>query len=351
MLAPVTHILPLTTIRRERVLPVPGRVTVRLDQKVNPLDVVAEANYGAEHILIDIARMLGMRSSQAQRLVQVKAGDMVSEGDVIARQTGLGGQIIHAPNSGRVIIAAAGRILMEVGNKAFELQAGIPGTISRQISDRGVEIKFNGALVQGVWGNGQINFGLLLPVLSSPEESLVAKQLDISQRGSVLLAGSCSDPAALQTAGDLPVRGLILGSMSPALIPLAMQAHYPILVVDGFGQRPLNGAAYKLLTTNARRETALNAEAYDRQTGTRPEILISLPVTDDLPPQRDVETFAPDQVVRSTHGSHAGEVGSLVSLHPGLMPLPNGLRVPAADVRLDSGEQVLIPLANLEVLG
>lgn len=351
MLAPVIHILPLTTLRRECTLPVPGRILAKLDQKVTALDVVAEANYGREHALIDVSRALGLAAEAAEALLLVKAGDLVDAGDPLVQRSSLAKQVVRAPHAGRIVIIRGGKLLMELGEKNLELQAGIPGTITRHIGEKGVEITFTGALVQGVWGNGKTDQGLLLAVIHSPEDSLSAKSLDVSHRGSILLAGHCSEPSALQAAGDLPVRGLILGSIAPALLPLASQAAYPIVVVDGFGPRAFNGAAYKLLTTNEKRETTLNAQAFDRHCGIRPEIYIPLPVSQEPAPPRGVESFAPEQAVRLLRSPYASRVGVLINLKPGLTSMPSGLRLPAAQVRLDTGEQVTVPLANMEVLG
>ena len=350
MLAPVVHILPLTTIRRERLLPVPGRVTARVDQKVSPLDVVADAPFGQEHTLIDVARALGIQPSDAQRLIKVRVGENLAKGQIIAQRSGLLPQVVRTPAAGRVILVGNGRLLLEAGEQTFELHAGIPGKVTRLISERGVEITFNGALVQGVWGNGLVGTGLMLPVVTVPGEAISPKQMDISLRGSILLAGHCDDPAVLRAAADLPVRGMILGSLSPVLIPLAGQMNYPIVVVSGFGLRPMDNTTFKLLTTNAKREVTLNAEPFDRQAGLRPEIYIPLPVSQEPPMPRELGSFTLDQPVRITRDPHAGGVGTLTVLLPGLTLIPGGLRVAAAEVTLDSGEPIVVPLANLEIL-
>ena len=64
-----------------------------------------------------------------------------------------------------------------------------------------------------------------------------------------------------------------------------------------------------------------------------------------------METFAPGQTVRVCYLARPGEIGTIVQLRPGLTTLPSGLKAPAAEIHLETGEQVLVPLTNLEVLG
>src|SRR5215208_4851490 len=298
MLAPVTHVLPLTTIVRERTLPVAGKVNAHVNQRVNPTDVIAEANFAREHVLFDVARTFGVSATAADKMIKVNTGDRVMQGALVAESGGLMSRSIKAPRAGRVIIVGSGQVLMEVGDTRIELRAGLPGVVTQVLPERGVVIRTAGALIQGVWGNGRIDNGLMVSLLEKPDEVLSAERLDVSLRGSVILGGHVRDMETLRAAAELPVRGLIISSLLSPLIVPAYQMRYPILVTDGFGAMPMNSAAFRLLTTNDKREATVNAEHFDRYNGNRPEVIIPLPVSGEPPEPNPFERFVVGQTVR-----------------------------------------------------
>ena len=75
------------------------------------------------------------------------------------------------------------------------------------------------------------------------------------------------------------------------------------------------------------------------------------PASTPPPLPHDVEAFAAGQTVRIRRQPAAGLIGIITALHAGLTTFPSGLRAPAAEVKLENGEQLLIPLVNLEVVG
>jgi hypothetical protein len=350
MALPVAHILPLTTIRRERLLPITGKVLVRTGQKVKPTDVVAEANLAPEHQMLNIARGLGVTPQEADTLVQRKAGEDLAEGDIIAQRSGIARRLVRAPISGRVVMVGEGQVLIEAETKPFQLLAGLPGNITQILHDQGVVVETTGTLIQGVWGNGRIDYGLLAVVGEGPDSELHAADLDVRFRGSVVIGGYCADEEVLKSAADLTLRGLILGSLSARLVSQAARSRIPIIALEGFGRRPVNPDTHKLITTNEGREVVLKAEPFDRYNGTRPEIIIPLAAPNQPALPQDDPGLALGQKVRIVRNPNAGAIGLLAALPPGLSVFPGGLRAPAARVTLPSGENVLAPLANLEIL-
>ncbi len=350
MLAPVSHILPLTTIRRERLLPIPGKVLVRKGQKVKAMDVVAEANLAPEHIILAVASGLGVSHEEADQLIEYRSGDPIVEGDVIAQRGGLARRVVRAPASGRVVMVGEGQMLIEVESRLAQLVASIPGNVTQVLQERGAVIETTGALIQGVWGNGRIDFGLLSVVADAPESTLAPEQMDVRMRGSVVMAGHCADEESLTAAADLTLRGLILSSMPARFLPAARRLRFPVTLIEGFGNRPYSPGTYQLMATNNGRETVVNAQPYDRYSGTRPEVVIPLPAT-GLPslPQDSVE-LTKGKKVRIVRAPHAGGVGIVGTIRSGVKVFHSGVRAPAVLVNLENGETVEVPAANLEIL-
>lgn len=351
MRASMFYILPLATINRTRLLPYPGRVLVRVGQKVSATDIIAEASISRKHLIIDLAEKLHQPNEKVSSFIKVKRGQKIAKDDLLAESAGLFGREFLSPVDGRVAALGGGKLVLETGRSSIEIRAGLTGTVTQVVEERGAVIRASGAVVQGVWGNGKMESGVLLSLIEKPDDALEASRLDVSLRGSVILAGHVADPAVLKSAAELPVRGLILSSLSPALISLARQVPYPILLMEGFGRRPMNIAAFKLLTTNVKRDVSVNAQSLNKKEGIIPELFLSLPFNQEPADAPIFETTAVGQTVRVLSMIEPARIGTIAGLPEEFVTLPNGIRAKSARVRLDSGDELIVPLSNLEVLG
>jgi hypothetical protein len=213
-----------------------------------------------------------------------------------------------------------------------------------------VTIETSGALIQGVWGNNRQGYGVMRVIGTGPRDRLLTDQFDIKLRGAILVAGICDDPAPLQHARELSVRGIILGGLAADLIPIAQGMPYPIVVVDGFGSIPLNQAAFELFTTNRGRDAAIDGRPIEKYDSHRPEVIIPLPVVNPTDIPEDLIPLAAGIRVRVTRAPNAGEVGIVEEVLDKVMSYPNGVMTRSARVNLEFTGSTIVPLANLEIL-
>jgi len=348
MLASVTHILPLVNIRRARLLPSKGNVLARVGQKVTATEVVAEAPLRRKHLMLDLRTTLGVSSSAARRLIERKTGEKVQEGDIIAESGGLLKKVLRAPADGTIVSINGGQILLEVTSQVFRLKAALPGDVVEIIPDRGVIIESSGLLMQAVWGNNRIGDGKLAVLADNPAKELTREQLKPELHGAVILSGFCTSSSVLKAAAETQIQGLILGGLTSDLLPATRGLDFPVLIMDGFGKLSLNSVAYRLLKTHEGREVSLNGSPRDPATGDRPELVIPLPASGETAPETDF--FKPGQTVRIHSSPYTGQIGKVNQVISGMSQLPNGLRVPAAKILLETNESILVPLANMDVI-
>lgn len=350
---PETRAMPLTLIRRERMLPVPGKVLVSMGEKVQPTQVVAQAEISGEVRIVNVARLLRVPVSRVARFIKVREGDDVTTNTVIAARGLLPGGRVLSPTDGFVyrVDKAHGRILIKVITKPYPLTAYLGGSVVNVMSGRGVIIETTGAVVQATVGFGEESFGVLQVVARDPADVLRAKSIDVTAHGAIVVGGAWIEEGALQQAAQLQVRGMIAGSMDGRLIDLARSLPFPVLLTEGLGRIPMSRPIFKLLSSQTGREASLSALTQTRWGVMRPEILIPLPV--DTKPALATPLGTPLTIgarVRVIRGSLQGATGNVVGLPARSMQIGSGARVHGAEVELESVGKTFVPFANLEIL-
>ena len=154
----------------------------------------------------------------------------------------------------------------------------------------------------------------------------------------------------LEAAGIIPIKGLILGSMSSALIPLAKRMDYPIMVIDGFRETPMNRAAEKILIENKDKNIALNAQEFDQFQGNFPEGIISQSSTNEPDLPEETEPLKAGKKVIIINGPEAPQIGNIDKIISGKQVLPNGIETRLAEISFANDKRAVLPLSNMEII-
>ncbi len=349
MNASIVQTHPLIQIRRNRTLPVSGTVLVRIGQKVTTNEVIAETEMPSQFHYVDVMRSFGLTTpSQAEKLINRKVGDQVDKNDILAETGGMFSRIVRSPRAGTILSIRNGQMLVETAKIKLTVNAGFNGKVVEIIKDHGAVIETNGVLIQGMWGNGKTGFGPLQIDEHQLDSELETSSLGIQNRGLVVCAAFCSTAQLIESAASLPVGGLILGSINPDLIQVAQKQSFPILVMEGYGMNLINDYAKRLLITNAGREIAVNAVKWNRWTGERPELIISLPAEGDA--YRQIVELKLGQLARVHTSPFVGQLAYVNKLNDGMTSLPNRIKANAVGLKFLNNENAAIPLNNFELI-
>ncbi len=347
------HLLPLTTIRRSRMLPdtVSGDVEVQRGLRISLLDVVARGISPAPYKLLDAMSFFGLRQSKdLESILRVSEGDEVEIDQVLAEK---GRKKMTSPVFGRVAYFWHGQIVLQAYADQVELQAGLNGTVIDVRIGRGAVIEGYGAVLQGVWGNNRNTIGILRIEPSNGLESVYNDALDTEFRGAIIVTRRPLREYTLQMIQSQGLVGVIAPSIAPSLREAALATSAAILLIEGFGDIRMSTAAMQFFESVDGRQAALDAVTPALLDARRPEVLINVPFDPNNRPSTPNlnVVLQVGLTVRLARGESAGAMGRIINLPKTPVLMDNGLRVQCAQVELATGEKIIAPLANLEVSG
>lgn len=349
-----TRVLKFARIRRERMLPTRGVVLVTAGNRVGALDVVARSNAGKVRP-VPVARYLRAKEHTLEKHLLKQVGEDFAAREIIASKPesfGMLRRVYRAPGAGRIAARQGAWLALELAGAPLELRALYRGVVINVMAKQGVVIEASGALAQGVWGAGGEGYGVIRQMVEQPDALLDVEQIDVTARGTVLLAGAGITEAALRRAAQERAAGLIVGGLAPSLRNVVMELGLPTLVTEGFGERAMATPIFDLLAAHAGEEAILNTPTTPRPS-LRPEIFIPILAGSGseasvAPPTLIAQIGSPVRIRGGTRAGHLGKIAEIVALP---RVLESGVSAAGAEVAFGTNERLFVPWENLELIG
>jgi len=354
----------------QRVLPIPGKVTVNEGESVLPEQIIAETYMPGDIFPLNLANQLSMPPADVPECVAVTIGDEVREGDVLAETKGIFGMfksIYRSPNNGTVetISDITGQIIIRGEEHPVNVMAFMPGKVIKIIEDQGVIIESKVSLIQGIFGIGGESFGEIVVACKSQDETVNAEHITENMKNSVIIGGGRMTSEAIQKAIDIGASGLISGGIDDqdlkeilgydlgVAITGSEKLGLTLIVTEGFGDIAMAERTFKLFKSREGKKASINGATQIRAGVIRPSIIIPV---DEISSEELFESGYESGIlevgssVRIIRDPYFGEIGTVHSLPSNPQILESGTKTRVLEVLIESGNILTIPRANIELI-
>lgn len=356
------------TVRRTRRLPIKGEVLVKKGDPVNPDQVVAQAKLPGPLQTIKLAEKLGVDAREIKNFFQLKEGDAVETGQVVAQTKGFlifKGAVVEAETSGTIesISEVTGNVLVREAPIPIDVKAYVKGKIAEVMEAEGVIVETRGAMVQGIFGIGGERVGTVRVAVSGPDQVLQAADIQDSDKGKILVGGSGFTFDALKKADQSGVIGIVAGGLKDSdliqylgydigvAITGQENVNLTLVVTEGFGFLNMAKRTFELLKSLEGKDASINGATQIRAGVIRPEIIVPLDLGNVVEKGQhstgELKIGTPIRIIREPY---FGMLGSVTDLPTQLLTVDSGTEVRVLKAKLESGEEVTVPRANVEII-
>ncbi|MCZ6850753.1 MAG: hypothetical protein O7F17_03855 [Planctomycetota bacterium] len=358
------------THRCRRVLPIPGDVLVGVGDTVNARDVVAQTLMPGDITPMNIANMLALPPADVPECMLKSKGDRLEIGEPLARTKGIFGLFKKACKSkvaGTVesISRVTGQVMIRGEPEPVQVQAYVTGNVIEVIANEGCVIEAEVSFVQGIFGIGGEVYGRIVAACSSHDQELTADLIKPEMKDCIIIGGARMTDQAIRRARDVGAAAVVSGGIDDedlrdflgydlgVAITGSEDLGLTIIVTEGFGEIAMAERTFELLGSRAGADASVNGATQIRAGVMRPEILI--PLTEESRAKAPAKGRHDGQLtrgrpVRIIRDPFFGLIGTVGELPPEPQVLGSGSRARVLEVKLDSGDSVVIPRANVELI-
>jgi hypothetical protein len=366
---PGLKVIPKTLVQKTRRLPLKGEVTVKKGQHVKAEEVVATTDLPGNVVPVNLANMLNIEASEIMEILIKKEGDRIEKGDIIAETPGIFGLFktkAHSPASGTLeaISGVTGQAIIREAPIPVSVQAYINGTVADIIPDEGIEVSAVSAFIQGIFGIGGERRGEVSVITPDTNTTVTEQMITPECKGKILVCGSFLTYEAYKRASALGAVGIVSGGFNYGDIKrivgydigVAITGHEEtpttLIITEGFGEVHMAHQTFDLLKQHEGKTASINGATQIRAGVIRPEIIIPLENEKQVE-EKKAELFGmePGTEIRVIRAPYFGMLGEVSELPHELQRLESGSLARVAKVKLyDTGKEVLLPRANLEMI-